>query len=146
MSMLKTVKYLLPLTLRRWLKHIPLVGDITYEEMNRKYEIQTQAAIQRIVKPGWVCADVGSNLGFITMPLARLVGPQGRVVAFDAFPPNVASLKKRIERKKMADWVVVVFGTVVATGAFYALFEKPSFWLRERLCPAASRGQPMRRH
>jgi peptidoglycan/LPS O-acetylase OafA/YrhL len=42
--------------------------------------------------------------------------------------------------------VVVVLGTVVATGVFYALFEKPSFWLRERLCPAASTGQPRRRH
>lgn len=37
--------------------------------------------------------------------------------------------------------IVVVVGTAVATGVFYALFEKPSFWLRERLCPAASRGQ-----
>ncbi len=37
--------------------------------------------------------------------------------------------------------IVVVVGTAVATGVFYALFEKPSFWLRERLCPAAARGQ-----
>jgi FkbM family methyltransferase len=107
MSIITSIKYLLPLTLRQYLKQIPLVSDIIYEEMSKKYEIQTQAAIQRIVKPGWVCADVGSNLGFITMPLARLVGPQGRVVAFDAFLPNVTSLKKRIERRKMADWVVV---------------------------------------
>ena len=35
--------------------------------------------------------------------------------------------------------IVAVLGTAVATGVFYVLFEKPSFWLRERLCPADRR-------
>jgi peptidoglycan/LPS O-acetylase OafA/YrhL len=35
---------------------------------------------------------------------------------------------------------ILFIGTTVATGVFYLLFEKPSFWLRERICPAARRG------
>jgi peptidoglycan/LPS O-acetylase OafA/YrhL len=37
-------------------------------------------------------------------------------------------------------WPVRLFmaatGTAAATGVFYVLFEKPSFWLRQRICPA----------
>lgn len=34
---------------------------------------------------------------------------------------------------------VVVLGTAFATCMFYYLFEKPSFWLRERVCPGTPR-------
>lgn len=36
-----------------------------------------------LVKPGQTVLDVGANIGVHTLPLARLVGPSGRVLAFE---------------------------------------------------------------
>jgi FkbM family methyltransferase len=37
----------------------------------------------QLVKPGAVVVEAGANLGALTLPLARLVGPTGRVHAFE---------------------------------------------------------------
>ena len=47
------------------------------------YEPKVVTALRRLVRPGYVCADLGANVGFFTLLLARLVGPTGRVVAFE---------------------------------------------------------------
>jgi len=54
------------------------------------YEPAVVNAIQHIVKPGWVYADVGAHLGYITLLLAKQVGPTGKVIAFEPFPNNYA--------------------------------------------------------
>lgn len=38
---------------------------------------------RRIVQPGWTALDVGANIGSLTVPLARFVGPTGGVLAFE---------------------------------------------------------------
>jgi FkbM family methyltransferase len=48
-----------------------------------KYEPETIALLESIVRPGAVAIDVGANIGLITLHLARLVGPAGRVLAFE---------------------------------------------------------------
>jgi FkbM family methyltransferase len=56
------------------------------------YEPDLQAAIQNLVEPGMVAFDVGANIGYISLMLARAVGPTGQVHAFEAFPDNVKRL------------------------------------------------------
>ncbi len=46
-------------------------------------ERQTVRACQRLVKAGDVVLDSGANIGAHILHLARLVGPQGRAVAFE---------------------------------------------------------------
>ncbi len=36
-----------------------------------------------LIKPGQVVLDIGANIGAHTIPLAQLVGPSGRVLAFE---------------------------------------------------------------
>lgn len=60
------------------------------------HEPELQRALEAIVEPGWVCADVGAHHGVITLLLARLVGPHGRVVAFEAHPANAEQLAARV--------------------------------------------------
>src|SRR5260370_8697313 len=50
------------------------------------FEPRTQKLYRRLVKPGDTIFDIGANIGSHTLPLARLVGSQGRVFAFE--PPN----------------------------------------------------------
>jgi FkbM family methyltransferase len=47
------------------------------------FELRTLRLYRSLVQPGWVVLDVGANIGAHTLPLAELVGPTGRVVAFE---------------------------------------------------------------
>ncbi|HEY7004934.1 MAG TPA: FkbM family methyltransferase, partial [Sphingomicrobium sp.] len=39
--------------------------------------------LARWLKPGMTAIDIGANLGVYALPMARLVGPSGRVVAYE---------------------------------------------------------------
>ena len=49
-------------------------------------EPPVQEALRRLLAPGDVFYDIGANVGFFTLLGARLVGPAGRVVAFEPVP------------------------------------------------------------
>ncbi|MCE2510465.1 MAG: FkbM family methyltransferase [Alphaproteobacteria bacterium] len=55
------------------------------------FERTSQAACRRFIEPGAVVLDIGANVGAHVLPLARQVGPRGRVFAFE---PTVWALKK----------------------------------------------------
>jgi FkbM family methyltransferase len=76
------------------------------------YEPELTAAIERVVEPGWTCADVGAHVGKITETLVGLVGRRGRVVAFEAHPTNAAQLRNRFRRVR----VVQVVNAAVSDG------------------------------
>jgi Protein-L-isoaspartate(D-aspartate) O-methyltransferase (PCMT) len=56
--------------------------DLTIFVLGR-FEPSTVAAFRRYVKPGATVLDIGANIGVHTLQLARLVGPQGRVLSFE---------------------------------------------------------------
>jgi FkbM family methyltransferase len=47
------------------------------------YERQTKAALRELVSPTSLVLDIGANIGAHTLHLAQLVGPEGRVLAFE---------------------------------------------------------------
>jgi FkbM family methyltransferase len=47
------------------------------------YERQTKSALRKLVSPGSLVLDIGANIGAHTLHLAQLVGPGGRVMAFE---------------------------------------------------------------
>ena len=52
------------------------------------------------VGPVW--ADMGAGSGTFTFALARLLGPEGRVVAVDREPAALESLRRRLEARARA--------------------------------------------
>jgi protein-L-isoaspartate O-methyltransferase len=50
------------------------------------YEPDMQESIARLIKPGMTVFDVGANIGFFAIAVAKLVGPAGTVVAFEPNP------------------------------------------------------------
>jgi len=58
----------------------PTLGPWVYRG---QYERCSLAAVAGIVRPEWVCLDVGANQGYYTMVLSSLVGPRGSVVAVE---------------------------------------------------------------
>ncbi len=63
------------------------VGLSTHLLMDGYWEIWTTEAMLKYVRPGMTAIDIGANLGYFTLLIADLVGPSGRV---DAFEPNPA--------------------------------------------------------
>lgn len=59
------------------------------------------------VKPGMVVCDMGCGSGYHTLPLAEMVGEQGRVYAVDAQPEMIEMLKQNIERKQVKNIVPI---------------------------------------
>ena len=55
------------------------------------------------VREGMTVFEPGPGMGFFTIPLARLVGPSGRVIAVDVQPKMIASLKRRAVKAKVSD-------------------------------------------
>ena len=73
--------YLLASPIRRWLTQSP-------EKM-----------LAPFVHEGSIVLEPGPGMGFFTLPLARMVGSTGRVVAVDVQPKMLAELKRRATRK-----------------------------------------------
>ena len=48
------------------------------------------------VKPGMTVLDVGCGMGFFTLPMARMVGADGRVIAVDLQEKMILSLRRRM--------------------------------------------------
>ncbi|MFT8245534.1 FkbM family methyltransferase [Roseomonas sp. BN140053] len=52
--------------------------------------------LQRRLRPGAIFVDAGANIGAYSLPVARLVGPTGRVVAFEAHPVTFGCLERGV--------------------------------------------------
>lgn len=53
---------------------------------------------RRIVRNGDHVLDIGANLGLVTMILAKLVGPSGRVDSFEPIPAMCDLIERAVER------------------------------------------------
>lgn len=60
------------------------------------WESQVTAWMQEQLAPGDVVVDVGANIGYYTVLAARLVGPEGRVVAVEAHPEIAPLLTRNV--------------------------------------------------
>lgn len=58
------------------------------------------------VSEGMTTLDVGPGIGFFTLPMARLVGPSGKVVCVDVQEKMIRSLEMRAERAGLGDRIV----------------------------------------
>lgn len=61
------------------------------------HERATTELFKEVVKEGNAVVDLGANIGYFTLLSAKLVGPQGKVFAFEPEPENYKYLVKNIE-------------------------------------------------
>ncbi len=62
-----------------------------YKKLSDRYE---RALVKDIISPGMTAVDIGANIGVYTAFLAKTVGQEGKVYAFEPSPSNFNLLKK----------------------------------------------------
>jgi FkbM family methyltransferase len=77
------------------------------------YEPELQSAVMEMVEPEMVAYDVGANIGYISILLARRAGEKGRVLAFEALPANLERLRQNLALNDMGAQVRVVEAAVM---------------------------------
>lgn len=80
-------------------------------------ELTVQHELQRRLKPGDVVYDVGASIGFLAVICARLVGPAGRVIAFEPSPPAAARLRHNVAINGFDNVDVLEVGVADVVGA-----------------------------
>jgi FkbM family methyltransferase len=67
-----------------------------FEILMRWLEVESVERVRKVVKPGMTVVDIGAHIGYYTRLLADLVGPSGRVLAFEPNPENFSVLQKNM--------------------------------------------------
>lgn len=71
------------------------------------YDRPLHAALERLIKPGMTCLDVGANIGDATLHMARLAGPHGQVHAFEPAPSAAARLQEHVAANRFEARVTI---------------------------------------
>jgi len=81
------------------------------ERSEREIEELPETAVDRLgLHPGMTVADVGAGVGYITVRVARRVGPSGKVYAVDVQPEMLSILKDRAVKANLTN-VTPVLGS-----------------------------------
>jgi FkbM family methyltransferase len=72
--------------------------------------------MRSLIRPGMVIAEVGANVGFYTVEMARSVGPHGRVLAFEPDPLTFRLLQKRVRHRAVENVETYQLGLGDASG------------------------------
>jgi FkbM family methyltransferase len=75
--------------------------------INGAFEVQTTALLKRMVLPQMYVVDVGANIGYHTTVMANIVGPKGRVWAFEPLVPYRQQLEWHLGANKLQERVTI---------------------------------------
>src|SRR4051812_43185098 len=82
------------------------------ERPEREQEEEPTKLLEALkVKPGDVIGDIGAGSGYLSFPLAKRVGPQGKVLAVDIQPQMLKLIRERMKADKVEN-VEPVLGTI----------------------------------
>jgi len=97
-------------------------SEMTHEAWKRPatYRGSDWAFLEKVLKPGNLVVDVGSNIGMLSIRAATLVGPSGRVIAIEPNPRIASYSKKNIQLNGLKNVTVMqtALGAEVGTTAF----------------------------
>lgn len=101
-----------PISGRRYALTMSYLGADWLDRSERVQEEEPDAALDAItLAPGSVVADVGAGSGYMTVKMAKRVGPTGKVYANDIQPQMLTILRQRLDKEKVAN-VDLVLGTM----------------------------------
>ena len=100
-----------PVSGRVFAQTMGVQGAPWLERAEREREEDPDLAIRLLrIQKGWNVADVGAGSGYITLRLARAVGPMGKVYANDIQPGMLELLQRNVAKAKVNNVVPVLGG------------------------------------
>jgi FkbM family methyltransferase len=75
-----------------------------------------KAAYLRLVKRGSVVLEIGANLGYFTRLFSHLVGPRGKVVAFEPIPQTRKTLLQNVQTLGAGNVCILPFAIAEQAG------------------------------
>jgi len=101
----------------------------TFDNPLRRFIHDPEQILGDLVLPGQAAIDIGCGMGYFTLGLARLVDPDGRVIAADLQPEMLEGVVSRAGRAGLLERVHIVQSLperIAANGEFdFAL----AFWM-----------------
>ncbi len=90
---------------RRYLGEFTVMVSTLYpierEMLSGTYDRMTTTIIRRYLKTGDVCADIGANVGALSLAMAQQTGPTGTVYAFEPGPMLYERLQTNISLNRL---------------------------------------------
>ena len=80
----------------------PLVGYLLLNPLRKLLE-NPDKMLAPFVQEGMIVLEPGCGMGYFTLPLARMVGPKGRVVAVEIQPKMLSVLERRARKAGLLD-------------------------------------------
>jgi FkbM family methyltransferase len=74
------------------------------------FEEKSSSQVCKLIKPGDTVIDVGANIGYYTVMMANLVGPNGRVIAFEPTKYYGDVLRRNLEENNIRNVQVLPLG------------------------------------
>jgi ubiquinone/menaquinone biosynthesis C-methylase UbiE len=100
-----------PISGRRYAQTMSYLGADWLDRSERVQEEEPDVALDAIkLAVGSTVADVGAGSGYMTVRMAKRVGPNGKVYANDIQPQMLSMLRQRLDREKISN-VELVLGT-----------------------------------
>jgi FkbM family methyltransferase len=81
------------------------------------YEPVETDIVRAVLAPGDVALDIGANVGYYTLLLARLTGRSGRVFAFEPHGGNFSILERNVRRNGLANVTPLMAAVGAKTGS-----------------------------
>ena len=100
-----------PISGRRYAQTMSYLGADWLDRSERTQEEEPDVALDAIkLVVGSTVADVGAGSGYMTVRMAKRVGPTGKVYANDIQPQMLSMLRQRLDREKIANVELVLGG------------------------------------
>lgn len=78
-------------------------------------EIDHKVLLEQIAQPGMTVFDIGANIGYYALMELGLIGPDGKILAVEPSPSNIALLKRNLTLNGEGDRITVLEGAVSDT-------------------------------
>jgi ubiquinone/menaquinone biosynthesis C-methylase UbiE len=101
----------------------------TFDNPLRRLFHRPTAMFLGLVEEGMTVMDVGCGMGYFSIALAKIVGPQGRVIAVDLQPQMLNILRKRTEKAGMVDRIQTHQSEASSLGIETKLDFALAFWM-----------------
>jgi len=101
----------------------------TFDNPLRKLLHNPEAILSPYVRLGSTVIDIGPGMGYFSIPLARLVGPAGRVIAIDVQAKMLAALTGRAARSGIAERIQTYLASPDSLGNHPKADFVMAFWM-----------------